>query len=126
MDRYSSFFGRVVHGAKVGRTIGFPTLNIAVSRGNIPKEGVYIAKTFVEKIQYFGIMSIGNRPTLADGECLSVEVHLLNIFDNFYDSHVEVIPLYFIRENKKFRNINELKKQLQADKEFASDFVKFL
>ena len=126
MDRYSSFSGKVVHGAKIGRTIGFPTLNIAVLQGNIPKDGVYIVKAFVGEVQYFGIMSIGNRPTFADGEHQSVEIYLLNISNDFYDFHVVVIPLYFIRENKKFNNIDELKLQLQADKDFADVFTKSL
>ena len=126
MEQYSSFSGRVVHGAKIGRTIGFPTLNIAVSLGNIPADGAYIVKTVIEKVQYFGIMSIGNRPTFTDGEHLSVEIHLLNISDDFYDLQVDVCPLYFIRENKKFDSVDKLKEQLQADKDFADDYIKSL
>lgn len=126
MDTYSSFSGMVVHGSKVGRTMGFPTLNIAVYQGKIPSDGVYVVKTFVENTCYFGIMSIGNRPTFADGEYKSVEVHLLDISGDFYDFHVEVAPLYFIRENKKFDAIDELKQQLQSDKNFTKNFIKSL
>ena len=123
MDKYSSFSGRVVHGEKVGRTIGFPTLNIAVLQGNIPKEGVYIVKTFAEKVKYFGIMSIGNRPTFTAGELRSIEIHLLDTFGDFYDSHVEVFPLCFLRENKKFNSIDELKIQLHTDKDIAENLL---
>lgn len=118
-----SFSGKVIHGSKVGRTMGFPTLNISISQGEIPKDGVYIVKTFFEKIPYFGIMSIGNRPTFADGDNRTVEIHLLNVSDDFYDSQVNVIPLCFIRENKKFDSVEELKQQLQADKDFAENFI---
>jgi len=126
METYVLFSGKVVHGAKIGRTIGFPTLNIAVLQGEIPKDGVYIVKVCIEKVSYFGIMSIGNRPTFADGDNRSVEIHLLHISGNFYDFPVEIIPFYFIRENKKFNTIDELKEQLQADKDFANSFIKSL
>ncbi len=123
-EKHSPFSGMVIHGLKMGRTMGFPTLNISVSQGEIPKEGVYIVKAFFEEKPYFGIMSIGNRPTFADVNNVTVEIHLLNVSDNFYDWQVNVIPLYFIRENKKFDSIEELKQQLQADKDFAERFIK--
>jgi riboflavin kinase/FMN adenylyltransferase len=123
MDTYFSFSGTVIHGSKVGRTMGFPTLNIAVYQGEIPNDGVYVVKTFIENTCYFGIMSIGNRPTFSDGEHKSVEVHLLDVSADFYGFQVEVAPLHFVRENKKFNSVNELKQQLQSDKNVAKNLL---
>ncbi|MDR0368309.1 MAG: O-antigen ligase family protein, partial [Bacteroidales bacterium] len=114
-----SFSGTVIHGSKIGRTIGFPTLNIAVLQGEIPTDGVSIVKVFIEDKHYFGIMSIGNRPTFADGDAKTIEIHLLDISGDFYGLHLKVVPIYFIRENKKFDSVDALKQQLQADKDFA-------
>jgi len=120
---YISFSGKVIHGKKIGRTIGFPTLNIAVSQGEIPNDGVYIVQIFIKSRLHFGIMSIGNRPTFADKNHKTVEIHILNISDDFYECQVDITPLYYIRENIKFSSVDDLKQQLQQDKEFANNFI---
>lgn len=125
-EEKSSFSGVVIHGSKIGRTMGFPTLNISVLQGEIPQDGVYIVKVFFGEILYFGIMSIGNRPTFNDGDSKSVEIHLLDVSSDFYDSQVEVVLLCFIRANEKFDSVEELKRQLQVDKDFAISFINHL
>ncbi len=126
MKTYPTFSGLVIHGSKIGRTIGFPTLNIDVNQGSIPNDGVYLVDVKINGEQYFGIMSIGNRPTFKDGEHKTVEIHLLDISKDWYGSFVEVIPLAFIRSNKKFSSIDELKSQIEKDKIFAQKYLKSL
>ncbi len=126
MKIYPTFSGLVVHGSKIGRTIGFPTLNIDVNQGSIPNDGVYVVDVKINKEQYFGIMSIGNRPTFKDGENKTVEIHLLDINRDWYGAFVEVTPLAFIRSNEKFSSIDELKFQIEKDKIFAKKHLKSL
>jgi riboflavin kinase/FMN adenylyltransferase len=121
METYSIFSGSVIHGSKTGRTIGFPTLNIAVQQGNIPKDGVYAVGVYIGSEHYLGIMSIGNRPTFGENENKTVEIHLLDVTGDWYGAYVEVIPLMFIRANKKFNSIDELKSQIEKDKRFAKN-----
>ena len=117
------FSGSVIHGTKTGRTIDFPTLNIAVNQGNIPEDGVYVVSVKINEEQLFGIMSIGNRPTFENKGNKTVEIHLLNANKDYYDARVEVLPIVFIRSNEKFNSINELKSQLEKDKIFAENYI---
>ena len=118
------FSGSVVHGSKIGRTINFPTLNIAVNQGNIPADGVYVVGVKIDKEQFFGIMSIGHRPTLTKKGEKTVEIHLLNVNKDCYGVIVAVMPLVFIRQNEKFNSLNELKNQIEKDKIFAKKYLK--
>ena len=119
---FAAFSGTVTHGVKMGRTIGFPTINIEVNNGKIPADGVYVVQVGVDSEQYFGIMSIGNRPTF-DAKNKTVEIHLLNINKDCYGAVVEVMPLVFIRSNEKFNSIDELKSQIEKDKSFAIEYL---
>ena len=123
MATFETFSGKVIHGSKIGRTIGFPTINILVNQGDIPTDGVYVVQVEINTEKYFGIMSIGNRPTFEDDGNKTVEIHLLNVDKDFYDDTVEVTPLVFIRANQKFNSINELKSQIEKDKIFAIEYL---
>ena len=119
MNTFSAFSGKVIHGLKIGRTIGFPTMNIDVSEGSIPSDGAYVVQVKINTEQYLGIMSIGNRPTLVEKGNKSVEIHLLDINKDCYGLFVDVIPLVFIRPNEKFNSIEALKSRIEKDKVFA-------
>ena len=123
MATFKTFSGKVIHGSKIGRTIGFPTINIFVTQGDIPTDGVYVVQVEINTEKYFGIMSIGNRPTFEDDGNKTAEIHLLNVDKDFYDDTVEVTPLVFIRENQKFNSIDELKAQIEKDKIFAIEHL---
>jgi riboflavin kinase/FMN adenylyltransferase len=123
MGKDSLFSGTVVHGSKIGRTMGFPTLNIALIQGSIPKDGVYVVSVCIQSEHYFGIMSIGNRPTFKDEDNKTIEIHLLDVNNDWYDASVNVTPLTFIRSNKKFNSIDELKNQIEEDKNFAKNYI---
>ncbi|MDR1878315.1 MAG: riboflavin kinase [Bacteroidales bacterium] len=124
MDRYSLFSGMVVHGDEIGRTMGFPTLNIAFTQGVIPSDGVYVVETEIDDVVYYGMMSIGNRPTFNDSADKTIEIHLLHVNENMYGKKVKVVPLQFVRPNKKFTSADELKLQLEKDKIIADQFIK--
>lgn len=119
---FDIFSGSVIHGTKIGRKIGFPTLNIAVNQGNIPADGVYVVEVKIKGEQHIGIMSIGHRPTFSDENNKTIEIHLLGVNKDYYEETVEVMPVVFIRPNEKFNFINELKLQIEKDKIFAKKY----
>jgi len=121
-----SIGGTVVEGFKVGRTIGFPTANIEPNHPNklIPSIGVYDVRVLVNNRQYLGMLNIGNRPTLNNGEKISIEVHILNFNEDIYNQAITVSFLRKIRDQRKFNGIDELKEQLQKDKNYVIEMNK--
>jgi len=119
---YPIFEGEIVHGRKIGRTLGFPTANIESTNDNIPQDGVYIAQIQIDDLLHYGIMSIGYRPTFRS-EVKTIEIHLLDFSGDLYQQKLAIKPLFYIRENKKFENPNLLKQQLQKDKDFALNYT---
>jgi riboflavin kinase / FMN adenylyltransferase len=119
-----SFSGMVTKGKQIGRTIGFPTANIAINEDYklIPKNGVYVVKSFLENQVVFGMMNIGNRPTL-NGENQTIEVHFFNFNKEIYDLTIEVSLLHFIREEQKFSSLDQLKSQIAKDQIFSLDYI---
>ena len=115
---YPIFEGKVVHGFKIGKSLGFPTANIELTEENIPEDGVYFVQTTINNSMYYGIMSIGNRPTFGTN-AKTIEVHLLDFSGDIYQQTLSIKPLLYIRENKKFDNPDLLKQQLERDKDCA-------
>ncbi len=114
LGRNWSIEGRVVKGKKRGRKIGFPTCNIKFRDYVMPKLGVYSVMVKTNNFKKKGIANIGYRPTF-NGSSLLLEVNIFGIKKNLYKKVLEVSFLRFIRGEKKFANINELKKQIQKD-----------
>lgn len=116
--------GIIQKGKQLGRTIGFPTANLYITESYklIPKSGVYIVKSFINKQLVFGVMNIGTNPTVG-GKNQSIEIHYLNFNADLYHQKIEVSLLYFIREEQKFESISLLKEQLQQDVLVASTFL---
>ncbi|SEE04558.1 riboflavin kinase / FMN adenylyltransferase [Tenacibaculum sp. MAR_2010_89] len=117
--------GKVVNGKQLGSKIGFPTANIAIIENYklIPKTGVYVIKSKINNELFFGMMNIGNRPTV-DGKDQTIEVHFFDFNQNIYDQEISVNLLYFVRDEQKFESINDLKNQLKIDKETSISFLK--
>lgn len=115
--------GKVQHGSKRGRTIGFPTANIALSeRYFLPRNGVYGVRVDVNSKQYYGVMNIGNKPTFeTNSNAPSIEVHLLDFNGDLYEKHVCIDVLFFIRDEQKFAGIEPLKEQIFKDIVFAKE-----
>ena len=106
--------GRVIKGKKRGRKIGFPTCNMNLSNYVIPKHGVYAVKVNFDNLNKNGIANIGYRPTFK-GQNLLLETNIFGINKNLYNKVISVSFKKFIRPEKKFRNIEHLKKQIKLD-----------
>ena len=111
------FSGTVTKGKQLGRTINFATANINVIENYklIPKNGVYIVSSFYNNKIIFGMMNIGNRPTVS-GENTTTEVHFFNFDEDLYDAYLTISVLRRLRDEVKFNSIDDLKKQLEIDK----------
>ncbi len=118
-----SLKGKIVKGHQVGRTIGFPTANLSVedSRKILPGNGVYAVWAVLSGKRYKGMLSIGNRPTLDDGNSQSIEVYLLDFSGDLYGKEIEVSFVSKIRDNRKFPSLLALKSQLEQDRQTVSE-----
>ena len=111
--------GKIVEGFKVGRTIGFPTANIQVweTYKVIPAFGVYAVYVHVEGRKYDGMLYIGRRPTLHNGDNISIEVNLFGFDGDLYNKSLTAEFLGFVRADEKFPDVETLKTQIQKDKD---------
>ena len=106
--------GRVIKGKKRGRKIGFPTCNMSLNNYVIPKHGVYAVKINFGNIHKDGIANVGYRPTFK-GQNLLLETNIFGINKNLYNKVISVGFKKFIRPEKKFKNFEQLKKQIKID-----------
>ncbi|MFL2889890.1 MAG: bifunctional riboflavin kinase/FAD synthetase [Pelagibacteraceae bacterium] len=106
--------GKVEEGNKRGRKIGFPTCNIKWKNYILPKLGVYSVEVLIGKKQKKGIANIGYRPTFR-GKKLLLEINIFNLKANLYKKTIKVIFKKFIRPEKKFNSVEELKMQIKKD-----------
>ena len=131
-----SISGVVEHGNAIGATLGFPTANICLSSAKqLPASGVYAVEVHLQaqqsssnaifeqcdlqgvprrSIPYKGVANIGTNPTVGNDH-LSLEVHLLDFQGDLYDQSLTISFLSFLREEKKFASLDELKKQIAED-----------
>lgn len=106
--------GKVVHGAKKGRTIGFPTANLLLKRHRSPVQGVYAVTVRIKGERFMGVANVGNRPTV-NGEKPQLEVHIFDYKGHLYGQFIEVDLHHKIRQERKFASFEDLKIQIQAD-----------
>ncbi len=107
--------GVVTPGKQLGRTLGFPTANLSFPAELAkPKFGVYVCVTLVEDQTYVSLCNIGIRPTV-EGEGINAEVHLLDFSGDLYGKEITVAFLSFLRPEKKFDSLEELKAQIAED-----------
>ena len=114
LNRNWSVVGKVVKGKKRGRKIGFPTCNITLDDYIVPKLGVYAVIAETNSFRKKGIANVGYRPTF-NGQNLLLEVNIFGINKNLYNKVIKVDFLKFIRAEKKFKNLEHLKKQIKLD-----------
>ena len=112
-----SLSGKIVHGKSIGRTIGFPTANVEVSEGYklLPKNGVYLIESIINKKQVFGMMNIGVKPTLIESS-KTIEINFFDFEGDLYDKNIRVDIKQFIRDEVRFESLELLKSQIQKDK----------
>jgi riboflavin kinase / FMN adenylyltransferase len=119
LGRRVSVFGTVIKGFSRGMELGFPTANLNLHHEIKPPSGVYATKAFMDGREYNAITNIGTCPTFEkntyDNEPL-VEVHIIDFNESIYGKDLEVQFLYKLREEIKFENADELKRQLKRDK----------
>jgi riboflavin kinase / FMN adenylyltransferase len=115
-----SVSGRVVEGKKIGRSIGFPTANIAPDDIHklIPLNGVYAVEVSLGDGLYKGMLSIGSNPTVnSDSALRSIEVHIIDFDKNIYGSKITVIFRKRLRDEVRFDSVKELAEQMELDKQ---------
>lgn len=116
--------GEVVTGNNLGSKINFPTANIKIEQDYklIPKNGVYIVKSTIYGNEYYGMLNIGNRPTI-DGKQQTIEVNFFNFNQDIYGEDIQIELLKFIRNEEKFDSIESLQNQLKKDKKVIQDII---
>ena len=111
--------GKVIHGDKIGKSIGYPTANINVDDKDklIPKEGIYACYVVIENERYQGMLYIGNRPSLKSNVKPEkrIEVNIFEFKDEIYDQDIRLEVINYIREDEKFDNMRLLTAQLAKD-----------
>ncbi len=117
--------GTVVDGHHVGQSIGYPTANLKVNPDKLlPRNGVYAVKVKIaDGVEHAGMLNIGRRPTLDNGHDMSVEVHIFDFDGDLYGKCLKLSFLKFIRPERKFSSLDELKRQLTADKQEIEDRI---
>ena len=117
--------GKVVKGKGLGNTIGFPTANLHIEEPYklIPKQGVYIVKTIIDKQSVFGMMNIGYNPTIAASNEQSIEIHFFNFNQSIYNTFLVIELLDRIRDEQKFKSVDYLKTQLHKDRETSLKYL---
>lgn len=122
LGRPFSLSGTVINGNQLGRTMGFPTANIAMPEGVVlPHYGVYVSRTMVDGKWYRSITNVGDKPTVKKNS-LCIESHLLAFSGDIYGKPIEIQFYYYIRGITKFENLDQLKRQLESDKKTAQMF----
>jgi len=122
VDEVQIYLGRtyyiqcvVVHGSQMGRGIGFPTANMKINKGISLAKGVYQTQLEFNGQMYKSISNFGTRPTVNENQELYLETHVLNENLDLYNKSIKIHFERYLRPEKKFKNIDELKKQIQED-----------
>ncbi|MFN8789961.1 MAG: riboflavin biosynthesis protein RibF [Bdellovibrionales bacterium] len=116
LGRPFSIKGEVQKGDQRGRTLGFPTLNLVEESANLLRRGVYVASVDYKGKSFFAVTNVGVRPTLHSSSQVVVESHLLGTsLNEFYGQMIEVQFQDFVRDEKKFSGLDELRQQIQED-----------
>ena len=113
--------GRVAHGAKLGRTIGFPTANLHLKRRVVPVSGVYATEVLCSGHLYYGVANIGTRPTV-NGQRPQLEVHIFDFSGDLYGKQLCVRLCHKLRDERKFESFAALQAQIREDAQAARQF----
>ncbi|MEO7444202.1 MAG: bifunctional riboflavin kinase/FAD synthetase [Ferruginibacter sp.] len=122
-----SFKGEVIRGKQLGRTLGFPTANLQLDdeKKLVPANGVYAVRVAYGQLQLNAVMNIGIRPTV-DGSNRVIEIHVFDFNEDIYGKVLKVTLEKYLRNEKKFENLEALKTQIARDKEAARIFLEQL
>ncbi len=122
LGRYFSISGRVVHGAKRGRQLGFPTANINLSKRAVPLRGVFaVSVKGADEMTHLGVANLGTRPVFDETKLL-LEAHLFDFDKMIYGRHIRVEFFKRLRDERKFSSIDELVDRIGQDINAAREF----
>ena len=118
--------GEVVHGNGIGKTIGTPTANIKLDSNEkiIPFDGVYAVVCQINDVDYKGIMNIGFKPTVNEGQKRTIEIHLFDYEKDIYNQNLRTKVIERIRDEVKFNSLKDLKIQILKDNEKAKKILR--
>jgi len=125
LGRDYTMSGRVAHGERLGRTLGFPTANIVLRR-RPPLEGIFVVEAELEETgkTLQGVASVGRRPTVKAGAAPLLEVHLFDWSGELYGRHLRVNFLHKLRDEEKYDGLEALRSAIQRDAQQAKDYFK--
>lgn len=113
----------ILHGKKLGRRIGMPTINMILPENKLlPPNGVYVTEVLVEGKKYMGVTNVGCKPTVSEERIVGVETYIDNFSQDLYGEKIVVSFLEFIRPEMKFASIEELKAQMESDIQVARKY----
>tara|TARA_B110001454_G_scaffold219199_1_gene251730 strand:- start:34142 stop:35059 length:918 start_codon:yes stop_codon:yes gene_type:complete len=116
LGRYYSVSGPVIHGDKRGRLIGFPTANLTCHRSlYVPNFGVYQTRTLWKNSKFDSITNVGKTPTFKTDDLVKIETHIFDFNTEIYGDEITVEFLKFVRSERKFSGIEEIKNQIGLD-----------
>ncbi|WP_054852082.1 bifunctional riboflavin kinase/FAD synthetase [Olleya sp. ITB9] len=117
--------GTIVKGKGLGKTIQYPTANLHIEETYklIPKQGVYVVKALIDDTIQYGMMNIGNNPTV-NGQSQTIETHFFNFNNSLYDKNISIQLLERLRDEQKFDGLKQLTTQLDQDKTQALQYIK--
>jgi riboflavin kinase/FMN adenylyltransferase len=126
LDRFHAYTATVVHGNKIGRTIGYPTANLEPVYSDIliPGIGIYAVKVLWNDKPYKGMMSIGMRPTVTTNGAITAEVNILDFNEDIYGQHVTIQFIQYIRGEEKFDSLEALKSKIASDETATRTILK--
>lgn len=113
--------GKVIHGKKRGRTLGYRTANIVLT--SLPSSGIYISTVRIKKVNYPAISFVGNATTFGDSD-MFLESYILDFERNIYDKWIKVRLIEKVRENKKFEDVVTLVAQMEQDRLVARKYFR--
>ncbi len=117
--------GTVVKGKGLGKQFGYPTANLKIAENYklIPKNGVYIVRSIIEDIPYFGMMNIGTNPTVG-GKEQTIETYFFMLDEDLYGNKLQIEMLARIRDEKNFDSVEDLKRAMKQDEAFTDQYIK--
>src|SRR3989338_713762 len=123
LGRSFTMSGRVAHGSKLGRKLGFPTANIHLNRKAVPIAGIFCVKIYgLQQQPLFGVANVGNRPAVGGGKTL-LEVYIFDFNQNIYGRHIVVEFIYKLRDEENYTSLELLKQQIKTDVLRAKEFL---
>jgi riboflavin kinase / FMN adenylyltransferase len=115
LGRPYAILGKVVPGQKMGQKLGFPTANIDAAGLQLPPDGIYAVRVRIGEKDFQGIANLGIRPTVSHDSKRVLEVHLFEFDGDLYGMDIEVEFLRFVRGEKKFDSLDDLRAQIERD-----------